>query len=343
MRKKNSNFILVLEDYFTTYLPYSRGLSANTINSYKQCFLLLFKFMREKKSKEPDEVSFADLGYDTLQEFLRWLETERNCTAATRNQRLSAISSFSEYAQNRDFDAASLFRTAVNKVPSKKSIKKSRAVFTRDEVRILLSIPDERHETGLRDKVLLSMMYATGARAQEICDLRVRDLQFEETSCVATLTGKGSKTRRVGIGKDCAEIIKGYIQHRGIASQMAKHVFSSQTHEQMTVSCIEGIFKKYVTIAKKDNPGLFNADSYPPHSMRHSTASHLLEAGVDIVTIKNILGHASLQTTQIYAEMSQETVDRKLKEWNEKWFGNKPEPTFPTGNRSTMPDFLTRR
>ena len=108
-------------------------------------------------------------------------------------------------------------------------------------------------------------------------------------------------------------------------------------------TCIEGIFKKYVTIAKKDNPGLFNADSYPPHSMRHSTASHLLEAGVDIVTIKNILGHASLQTTQIYAEMSQETVDRKLKEWNEKWFGNKPEPTFPTGNRSTMPDFLTRR
>ena len=81
---------------------------------------------------------------------------------------------------------------------------------------------------------------------------------------------------------------------------MAKHVFSSQTHEQMTVSCIEGIFKKCVTIAKKDNPGLFNADSYPPHSMRHSTASHLLEAGVDIVTIKNILGHASLQTTQIY-------------------------------------------
>ena len=129
MRKKNSNFILVLEDYFTTYLPYSRGLSANTINSYKQCFLLLFMFMREKKSKEPDEVTFADLGYETLQEFLRWLETERNCTAATRNQRLSAISSFSEYAQNRDFDAASLFRTAVNKVPSKKINKEIQGSF----------------------------------------------------------------------------------------------------------------------------------------------------------------------------------------------------------------------
>lgn len=343
MRKKSSSFILVLEDYITSYLPYSRGLSVNTINSYKQCFLLLFTFMREKKGKDPDEVSFADLGYDTLQEYLRWLETERNCSATTRNQRLSALSSFSEYAQNRDFEAACLFRTAVNKVPLKKSTKKPRAFFTRDEVRILLSIPDERHETGLRDKVLLSMMYATGARAQEICDLRVKDLQFEETSCVATLTGKGSKTRRIGIGKDCTGIIRGYIHHRGIASQMAKHVFSSQTHEQMTVSCVEGIFKKYVTIAKKENPGLFNADSYPPHSMRHSTASHLLEAGVDIVTIKNILGHASLQTTQIYAEMSQETIDMKLKEWNEKWFGNKPEATLPSGNRRAMPEFLTRR
>ena len=87
----------------------------------------------------------------------------------------------------------------------------------------------------------------------------------------------------------------------------------------------------------------FNADSYPPHSMRHSTASHLLEAGVDIVTIKNILGHTSLQTTQIYAEMSQETVDRKLKEWNEKWFANKPEPTLPKGNGRAMPDFLISR
>ena len=82
----------------------------------------------------------------------------------------------------------------------------------------------------------------------------------------------------------------------------------------MTVSCIEGIYKKYVPMARKQHPDLFRYESYPPHSMRHSTACHLLEAGVDIVTIKNILGHVSLQTTQIYAEFSQDTVDKKLKE-----------------------------
>lgn len=342
MRKKHSGFIHLLEDYFTSYLPYSRGLSANTVNSYKHCFLLLLTFMQQEKDKAADEVSFADLGYDTLQEFLMWLESERGCAAATRNQRLSALSAFSEYAQRRDFDAASQFRTAVNKMPFKKTGSRPRAVFTRDEVKILLSLPDERYGTGLRDKVLLSVMYATGARAQEICDLRVRDLRFGDNGCVAILTGKGAKTRRVGIGEGCTRILRGYIHHRGIMSQPARHVFSSQTHEQMTVSCVEGIFKKYVTMAKKKNPGLFHASSYPPHSMRHSTASRLLEAGVDIVTIKNILGHASLQTTQIYAEMSQETIDKKLKEWNEKWFGNKPEPALPKSTVKAMPDFLLK-
>ena len=95
-------------------------------------------------------------------------------------------------------------------------------------------------------------------------------------------------------------------------------------------------------MAKKQNPTLFQDDSYPPHSMRHSTACHLLEAGVDIITIKNILGHVSVQTTQIYAEMSQDTVDKKLKEWNDTWFGDKEE----FGVRKTsdnIPDFLKKR
>lgn len=342
MSKKYTGFIALLEEYFTIYLPSSKGLSVNTINSYKYCFQLLLTFMQEKKNKQADKVAFSDFGYNTLMEFLKWLEIERGCKAVTRNQRLSALSAFSEYAQNRNFDAASMFRTAINKVPFKKAVTEPRKMFTREEVGILLSLPDDRHETGIRDKVLLSLMYATGARAQEICDLRVKDLRFEGAASVATLTGKGKKVRRVGIGKGCTELLYGYVQHRRIESQPTKHVFPSQTHEQMTVSCIEGIFKKYVSIARENNPGLFTADSYPPHCMRHSTASHLLEAGVDIVTIKNILGHSSLQTTQIYAEMSQETVDRKLKEWNEKWFGSQLNTPPTTSSSRGIPEFLMK-
>lgn len=108
----------------------------------------------------------------------------------------------------------------------------------------------------------------------------------------------------------------------------------------MSVSYIEEIFKKYVTIAKKENPAIFTAGSYPPHSMRHTTASLMLEAGVSLVEIKNFLGHASLKSTEIYAEISQDTVNKHLKEWNEKWFPNNVEERKTSQKSNRIPDFL---
>jgi site-specific recombinase XerD len=296
--------------------------------------------MQNVKGIDADDIRFSSLGYDTLLEFFNWLEKERQCKPVTRNQRLSALSAFSEYAQNRDFDAASVFRSAIIKIPIKRGNKKQRAVFSREEIKILLSLPDERYETGLRDKVLLSFMYATGARAQEICDFTVSDLHINGKSASVTLRGKGSKARQVGVSLTLAGTVQKYIRYRRIERYPERHVFSSQTHELMTVSCVEGIYKKYVTIAKKKHPDLFLQDSYPPHSMRHSTACHLLEAGVDIVTIRNILGHVSVQTTQIYAEMSQDSVDKKLKEWNDTWFGSKIELKE---SKKDIPDFLKKK
>ena len=339
MSRRKNDFMTLLEDYFETYLPYSRGLSQNTIKSYKQSFLLLLRFMLDVKKTNAEDIKFSALTYDILLEFFGWIETDRQCKASTRNQRLSALSAFSEYAQNRDFDAAFVFRSAIIKIPVKKRKNKPRSVFSREEIKILLDLPDETYETGLRDKVLLSFMYATGARAQETCDFTVADLRINNRTASVTLVGKGSKTRQVGISLSLAKIVQNYIKHRHIDRYPDRHVFSSQTHEQMTVSCIEEIYKKYVTIAKEKYPDMFLDDNYSPHSMRHSTACHLLEAGVDIVTIKNILGHVSVQTTQIYAEMSQDSVDRKLKEWNDTWFGNKIEIKKATDE---IPDFLKR-
>lgn len=162
---------------------------------------------------------------------------------------------------------------------------------------------------------------------------------MNERTTSVILLGKGSKIRQVGISLSLAKVIQKYIRHRHIDRYPGRYVFSSQTHEQMTVSCIEEIYKKYIAIAKEKHPGMFLDNHYSPHSMCHSTACHLLEAGVDIVTIKNILGHVSVQTTQIYAEMSQDSVDRKLKEWNDTWFGNKTEIKKAKDN---VPDFLKR-
>ncbi|WP_366923905.1 tyrosine-type recombinase/integrase [Metallumcola ferriviriculae] len=337
---KPSKFLELLNSYITNYMPRSVGASPNTVTSYKYAFRLLLEFMYSKKGISADKIAFEQLDFSTLTEFLDWIEKDRGCSASTKNQRLSAIISFSEYAQNRDFAAASVFRSGVIKIPMKKVQKKQRAVLSVQEVSILLRLPNDSKDIGLRDKVLLSLMYASGARAQEICDLTVGSIQFNMKGATLNIKGKGGKSRRIGIPDNCAKMLQKYIYHRRLSSKPDKHVFSSQTHEQMAVSCVEGIFKKYVRQAKAENLALFREDSYPPHSMRHSTASHMLEAGVPIVVIKNFLGHASLQTTQIYAELSQNTVDKHLKEWNEKWFSPDSEAMKESRKKNEMPDFL---
>ncbi|MCB7069231.1 site-specific integrase [Caldibacillus sp. 210928-DFI.2.22] len=337
---KASDFLSLLDVYITTYLPCSIGSSPNTVKSYKYAFRLLIEFMYKEKGIEADKITFDKLDYKTLTDFFTWIESIRGCSASTKNQRLSAIASFSAYAQNRNFAAASVFRNSVNKIPMKKTQQKQRAILTRQEVTILLSLPNENREIGLRDKILLSLMYASGARAQEICDLTVGNLQFQPKGATLNIKGKGGKSRRIGIPAACATLLKQYIDHRKISDKPERHIFSSQTHEYMTIACIEGIFKKYITIAKKENPSIFLASSYPPHSMRHTTASHMLEAGVPLLVIKNFLGHASLQTTQIYAEISQDTVNRHLKEWNEKWFPNNVTKKDTSQPSNRIPDFL---
>lgn len=339
MKNESSGFLGLLNGYISSYLPCSVGASPNTIKSYKYAFRLLIEFMYHKKGVSADEIMFGMLGYETLMEFFTWIEAERGCSVSTKNQRLSALASFSEYAQNRDFTAASVFRNGINKIPFKNSRKKQRAVFSIQEVAILLRMPDDKRATGLRDKVLLSLMYASGARAQEICDLTIGAVQFHTNGATLNIKGKGGKSRRIGIPDACAKMLKQYIFYRKINDKPSKHIFSSLTHEQMTVACIESIFKKYVTTAKKENPCLFREYSYPPHSMRHSTASHMLEAGVPLAVIKNFLGHASLQSTQIYAELSQNTVDKHLKDWNEKWFPQNTE-VKETITEKKMPEFL---
>lgn len=340
MRRKASSFLELLNSFVTEYLPGAVGASQNTVKSYKAAFRLLLKYMVQEKGTSADQITFEMLDYQTITNFLSWLERSRGCSAATKNQRLSALASFSSYAQNRDFAAASTFRSSVAKIPMKKSTCKGRAVFTKEEVAILLRLPNDRYEIGLRNKVLLSIMYASGTRAQEICDLTVKDVIFSEKGASLNIIGKGRKKRKIGISSACASLLQSYIVHRRISSSPERHIFSSQTHEKMTISCIEEIFKKYVNLAMEENPSLFNDGHYTPHSMRHSTASHMLEAGVPLVVIKNFLGHASLQSTQIYAEISQNTVDKHLREWSDRWFEAPPNSDRPNALNNTVPDFL---
>ena len=343
MGSKPSAFLELLENFLSVYLPCSVGVRPNTIKSYKDSFRLLLNYMYESRQVSADTLQFSDLNYETILDFLSWLETERGCSVTTRNQRLSALSSFSNYAQNKNFDAAIIFRSDVKKLPPKKSPKKPRTVFTLGEVSILINLPRNSRAIELRDKTLLSVMYASGARAQEICDLTVKDVRICDDVSTLKLSGKGGKCRKVGIPKACAALLDQHIRRRGISENGDRHVFSSQTNEHMTTSCIKEIFEKYVSLAKEAHPGLFCEKRYTPHSMRHTTAVTMLEAGVPIIVIKNFLGHASLQSTQIYTEITQGTLNKHIRAWNEKWGPLPEDPADEVEPSAIIPDFLRGR
>lgn len=339
MRRRKNKFYDLLQDYFNTYLPVAKGLSEATITSYKATFRLLMEHMYNVRNIDTDAIAFSILTEECIAGFLDWLEENRKCSVSTRNQRLSAIKAFAMYAQGRDFEDAFTFRNSVSLIPKKKSVKNNRSYFTIEELKILFELPDKSSNIGKRDSALLGFMYASGMRAQEVCDMTVGDIQFCSDKASIKVLGKGKKVRRIGIPAQASRNLEKYIAYRKISSKLYHHVFSSQTHEKMTVSCIEEIYSKYVNRARNEHPDLFR-ESYSPHSMRHTTATHMLEAGVPLIVVKNFLGHVSLQTTQIYAEVTQETMNKQLKAWNEKWFSEKKNKDCHDKKKEMIPDFL---
>ncbi len=347
MRKNNTEyeFLSLLGKFITEYLPVSMNASPNTISSYKCAFRLLFQFLEENTEIKTGHVTFEMLNFDLLTNFFDWLVTVRKNSRTTAKQRMGALASFAEYAQCRNLEAGCVFRCSLARI-AKKSFRrvqgKRRSSFTRAELEILFSLPDTTEKLGWRDLVLLSVMYSSGARAQEICGLSVKDIMHDEKgNAILTLTGKGEKSRRVKITADATRLLDKYIASRRICDQPDRHVFPSQRNECLSVSAIEEIFAKYIAVAKAAHPDMFCNGPYTPHVMRHTTATHLIEAGVPLPIVKNILGHSSIQTTQIYLDISQQTVDHSMQKWNEKWFSkNNPDKVTSPQEKELLPDFL---
>lgn len=311
--KKQNVFLGVLSDYLSKYTTVTKGLSQNTIRSYTYTFQLLFVFLKETKVLVPEKVDFSIFDQDTLESFLTWMEETRGCSASTRNQKLSGLSAFAKYAVNREPVLAAGFYSAVKGIPKKKVSRTIPVYFTKEEISILLRLPTGNGRIEHRDRTLLSVLYATGARAQEICDIQVRDIHFSDKTSIKLL-GKGRKARKVTIPTQCAALLKDYLSSENKLASLDSHVFSSQTNEHMTISCVEEIVKKYMKTAKQENPSLFRGKSYTPHSFRHSIAVHMLEAGIPLPVIKNFLGHSSIEVTMIYASVSDELKNKYLKE-----------------------------
>lgn len=311
---KQTLFIKQLAEYFNLYLPSNKKCSKNTIASYADGFLTLFQFFKDEKDKPHYRINYSDITAKTMDEYILWLQNEKNYSAASQKQRISALSSFLKYASSREMNALSAYN-AVSQVQTPKVPRTVFPYFSTEEIRILLSTPKNEGKSGSRDVTLLALLYDSGARAQEVCDIMIGDITFAKTSTIR-IHGKGNKTREIPISSDVVKLIKRYLEERGktLKDNRDEHLFPSQRSDRITTACIRNLVCKYVTLAKSNNPNHFKEEDYSPHSFRHSKAVHMLEAGVPLIYIRNFLGHESIQTTEIYLRIHQGSVSKILKE-----------------------------
>jgi len=334
---KQTLFIRQLATYFETHLPDARRCSPNTITSYADAFALLFQFLQERKGIPHYRVDYKNFTPATMDDFMLWMRNEHNYSPASVKQRLSAINSFMKYASRREIAALPAY-TAIVGTEKPKGARVPFPYFTLDEMRILLHLPTSVKKTEKRDLVLLSLFYESAARAQEICDLKVGDIRFGSPTKVKLL-GKGNKLREVPISDDVANLLRYHLKESELEKQRDKPLFNSQLGGKMTTACIRNLVNKYVVRAKKAHPDLFHEPKYSPHSFRHSKAVHMAESGTPLIYIRNFLGHASTQSTEIYARIGQSAIVKMLTERSNA--GNLCGDVSLSGEqRSSYPKFL---
>lgn len=307
---KATDFAKCLTSYLTIYLPGQLGLSENTIMAYRDTFKLVLLFAESEYHLRPEKITLADFNTNFITDFLLWLEQERRCSIATRNQRLAALRAFAKYARTQH--PAYLFEAQkILDLKAKKTSAPTITYLSSDDVHSIFAQTDTSTKYGKRDMVLLSLMYDSGARVQEICDLRVRDVRLQKPPTI-TLTGKGRKTRFVPIMASTANVLAVYISDNGLSKpeKADQPLFLNHQHGKLTRAGITYILKKYFDAARMVNPSL--PQKISPHILRHSKAMHMLQAGINLIYIRDFLGHAHVETTEIYAKADTEMKRRAL-------------------------------
>jgi site-specific recombinase XerD len=258
----------------------------------------------------PNQVSFKLLDHAEVVEFLHWLGEERKCSDSTINQRLAGIHSFFKYVQGEAPELIGLCHRVLN-IPVRKKASPPVSYLSKEDLELILSQPDCKTRSGRRDMTLLSVLYDTGARVQEIADLTVSDVRLQSPAQV-TLHGKGKKVRAVPLMSGTVKLLENYMREQRIGTPEAfcEPLFSNHRKEALTRFGISYILQKYIDKARIVNLSL--PKSITPHILRHSKAMHLLEAGVNIIYIRDILGHVDVSTTSVYAKSNLEMKKKAL-------------------------------
>lgn len=324
---KPTDFAKHLTEFLSVYLPLQRNSSKNTIYSYRDTFKLLIRYCWEEKSIPAEKITLDILSSKLIASFLEWLENNRRNCISSRNLRLAAVHSFFRYVQSEEPAGIFHFQKIIA-IPIKKTKKTMVEHLAPEAIKLLLEQPDKHTPKGRRDLTLMSILYDTAARVQELIDIRVGDVVLGNPA-VLTLTGKGNKIRRVPIMKNAVLLLQNYLTENKLKQPWKNGIplFVNNQHNKLTKEGVAYIVNKYVKLARK------SSTIVPPkvkvHMFRHSKAMHLLQAGVNLIYIRDFLGHVDVKTTEIYARTDTETkrkaienaypdlIDSNLPDWSE--------------------------
>jgi len=312
---KPTDFSKYLTDYLSRYLPVECGVSRNTIQTYSQTFMIFLRYMSEEECIKPENLFLRDITKQKVISFLDWLEKERGCSASTRNARLATLHSFFRFIQYRDVEGLKQWQEVLS-VRFKKCTYPEMAFLTVEGLRLLLKQPDTQTRYGRRDLALLGLLYDSGARVQELINLTPSDLRFGETVTVR-LQGKGNKVRIVPLTSSQTENLKRYMKENLLFEpQNAVHpIFTNPQRNRLSRVAVLNIVKKYADMARIVMPNLI-PENVSCHTFRHSKAMHLLEADINLVYIRDFLGHTSTTTTEVYARASEKKKALALQKVN---------------------------
>ncbi|MDO4556528.1 MAG: site-specific integrase [Lachnospiraceae bacterium] len=315
-------FYQTTRDFLTVYLIKQRGVSPNTVKSYREALNLLIEYVRETKNSPLKDISFQCISRELIESFLQWLETERKCTISTRNQRMSAMKSFLKYAAEKDKLLMALYLD-VNGIPKKKDTKVHTIdFFSEAALEVILAQPDKRKRNGQRDLFFLILMYDTGARAQEMLDLKVCDICMDRNNPYIVITGKGSKTRHVPIMQKTCRHFESY-RHRFHPTEKADeylfYIDRKGNRTKMSIDNVEKFVARYGEKAHSESQEV--PEHLYPHMLRHSRSMHLYRNGMPLPLVAEWLGHAKMETTRrFYANadtsMKKEAIDKATSDIN---------------------------
>ncbi len=302
------SFAMLVQRYFTEHLSHHRAVSPRTVAAYSDTFRLLLQFAERHTGKSPTDLKLVDLDAKLVLAFLDHLERDRKNGARSRNARLAALRSFLKYAAHHDLSALGIIEQALA-VPMKRFDRPMLGFLTREEMQAILDAPDTGTWAGQRDHALFTMLYNTGARVSEIIDLRVKNLILD-TSPAIHIMGKGRKQRTVPLWRSTVTVMRDLKRRMGATADGAP-LFPNRSGKAMSRSNVTQRLALAVEAAAEQHPQLLTR-SISPHTLRHTTAMHLLQSGVDMSVIALWLGHESPSTTHMYLEADLAMKERAL-------------------------------